>query len=124
MKSIKSLTHLCIVLYLHIAEPEAITLIISNVHLQLLAFHVQDRHIDIEEFLNEYSIDDDGIILLPTELLVWGELGQEYHRCISPSKIQNVYANYLDIAKVPKLNQCTIMQRPRIYYTILPSLTE
>ncbi|KAG1784499.1 uncharacterized protein HD556DRAFT_1315014 [Suillus plorans] len=133
LDSIASLTHLCVVLSPHIADPEAVTRLISNPRLQLLAFRVQDRHVDVEEFLEEHGICDDRIVLLPAELPVWGQLGQgdmliwelaedltksplpqnQGHRCLSPSTIKNAYAEYLDIAKVPEFNQCAITRRPR-----------
>ncbi|KAG2081946.1 uncharacterized protein F5147DRAFT_783482 [Suillus discolor] len=133
----ESLTHICVVLNPHIADPQAVILLISNAQLQLLAFRVEDGHNAVDEFLEEHGICDHRIVLLPFQLPVWGELGQgdmlmwelaedrtkipvpqnhttlDRHRCLPLSTIQNAYADYLDIAKVPELNPCAVTRRHR-----------
>ncbi|KAG1895710.1 uncharacterized protein F5891DRAFT_1193880 [Suillus fuscotomentosus] len=70
LDSIQPLTHLCAVLSPHFADPDAVAHLISNARLRLIAFRVEDSHIDVEEFLEENSICDRRIVLLPAELPV------------------------------------------------------
>ncbi|KAG2045852.1 hypothetical protein BDR06DRAFT_1015242 [Suillus hirtellus] len=132
LESIQTLTHLCAVLSPHFADPDAISRLISNARLRLIAFRVQDSHIDVVEFLEQNGIRDSRIVLLPAKLPVWGELGQgdmliwelaeditraaipdnQDHRCLSQTQIENAYADYLDIPNVPEINQCAAMRRP------------
>ncbi|KAG1859396.1 hypothetical protein C8R48DRAFT_774734 [Suillus tomentosus] len=131
LESIQTLTHLCAVLSPHFADPDVIARLISNAHLRLIAFRVQDSHIDVKEFLEENGICNCRIVLLLAKLPVWGELGQgnmliwelaedmthtalpdNYHQCLSQTQIDNAYTDYLDIPKVPEINQCAATRRP------------
>lgn len=76
LESLEALTHLCVTLIMERADPTAITRLISNARLRLLAFRVDDPHHEVEEFLEEHEISDHRIVLLPETTTLWGELGQ------------------------------------------------
>ncbi|KAG1816607.1 hypothetical protein EV424DRAFT_1348127 [Suillus variegatus] len=126
--SFQALTHLSVVFIHERTDPLAITQIISNQRLRVLAFRVEVDHYLVEGFLEHHGIRDGRIVLFPIELNNWGRLGQgdmlmwelaeeqvklpmavyERHRCVSHSRIQNICADYNDVKRRPEWNPyCT-----------------
>lgn len=74
--SFQALTHLSVVFIHERTDPLAITQIISNQRLRVLAFRVEVDHYLVEGFLEHHGIRDGRIVLFPIELNNWGRLGQ------------------------------------------------
>jgi hypothetical protein len=70
-EALVALTHLCLVFTTHNCDPVMDTQLISNEHLQVLAFHMEDLHRAIECFMQQHGIVDRQIVLLPSLLVQW-----------------------------------------------------
>ncbi|KAG1818613.1 uncharacterized protein BJ212DRAFT_1298683 [Suillus subaureus] len=76
LEGLVSLMHLCVVLILGRSDPLAVIHLVSNSHLQLLAFRMKDVHHRVKWFLDEHEVIDHWIVFLPMELGNWAQLGQ------------------------------------------------
>jgi hypothetical protein len=71
-----SLTHLCVVLRLGRCDPLAVMHLIGNPRIRILAFRVDDAHHAVARFLEDNTLLDRRIVLLPIQLTNWAMLGQ------------------------------------------------
>jgi len=76
LDSLHTLTHICLVLAPHKCNPHAIVPLICNAHLQVLAFRVEHSHRVIERFLEQHGMLDRQIVLFPSQIVQWDELGR------------------------------------------------
>jgi hypothetical protein len=77
------LTHLCLVLITHKTDPVAIVHLIGNARLQVLAFRVHERHLEVENFFARNNLVDCRIVLLPNEYPHWSLARR--HVCVAIS---------------------------------------
>ncbi|KAG2353794.1 hypothetical protein BDR07DRAFT_1308184 [Suillus spraguei] len=71
-----SLTHICLPLSVRTSDPAAVMGLISNARLRVLAFRVEDSHERVQLFLQMNGTLDARIVLLPSIMENWDELGR------------------------------------------------
>ncbi|KAG1837850.1 hypothetical protein DFJ58DRAFT_734140 [Suillus subalutaceus] len=76
LEALHSLTHICLVLAPPSCNPVTVMRLIGNARLRVLAFRVEHSHHEIERFLQKHKILDRRIVLLPSLMVMWDELGR------------------------------------------------
>jgi hypothetical protein len=76
LETLDALTHLCLVLAPYSCNPVSVIRLVGNARLRVLAFRVEYSHSVIETFMQQHGILDRRIVLLPSIMVQWDELGR------------------------------------------------